>query len=291
MDKNLKAKPITKEIYKELKSRIAQLSQVPRLALISVGKDPASEYYIGSIKKRAAKLEIEVNHLSLKEDITEACLLEHIENVNNDNNVQALMVQKPLPEHINEDRVSSVILPDKDVDGFSPVNLGKLMLEQEGLKPCTPEAVMKLIEFYDIELSGKHTVLCGRSMIVGKPLLNLLIRKKKPGNATVTVCHSRTADIEEVTRKADILITAIGKAGFITKEHIKQGAIIIDVGTNEVQKEGKTTYTGDVDYQECYEKAAAITPVPGGIGSVTTAILMSNIVKAALFNQASTTKT
>ncbi len=285
MEKDLKAKPMTKKIYKQLKDDILQLTQAPCLTLLSVGKDPASEFYIGSIKKRAAKLAIEVKHLSLEQSTTEESLLEHIEFANRDNNAHAIMVQKPLPDHINDDKVSSSISADKDVDGFSPENLGKLMLDQECFQPCTPEAVMKLLEFYEIDLTGKNTVLCGRSMIVGKPLLNMLIRKKNPGNATVTVCHSRTKNIEEFTRKGDILITAIGIAEFIKSDQVKPGAIVIDVGTNEVQKDGKTIYVGDVDYQGCYEKVAAITPVPGGIGSVTTAVLMNNIVKAAHLNQ------
>jgi methylenetetrahydrofolate dehydrogenase (NADP+)/methenyltetrahydrofolate cyclohydrolase len=193
------------------------------------------------------------------------------------------MLQKPLPKHIDEVEIVMKIAPDKDVDGFHPLNMGKLVLNQDSLLPSTPAAVLKILDFYNIKTEGKNVVILGRSAIVGKPLANLLLRKDSPGNATVTVCHSRTQHLANITSQADILVAAIGKANFVKKEMIKQEAIIIDVGVNQIEDaETGYKYLGDVDYNDCFEKAAKITPVPGGVGSVTTSMLLSNVVKAAL---------
>lgn len=282
MTKELIAKPIIKEIYSNLSSKIENSSIKPKLALFSVGDDPSSAFYIRNIIKRADKLGIIVDHRSYPDSLTTAEFIKKVVSAGENRDIHAVMIQKPLPKQIDENIITSHINPEKDVDGFTAINLGKLLLEQDALLPCTPAAVMHLIDYYGIELTGKNTVLCGRSLIVGKPLLNMLIGKGKPGNATVTVCHSRTKNLSDYTIQADILITALGIPRFIKKEHVKEGVIIIDVGTNEISENDKTIYVGDVDYEGCYEKAAAITPVPGGIGSITTAMLMQNIVKTAL---------
>ncbi len=281
MIKDLIAKPLVKELNRTIKQRIESLDSKPNLVVISLGKDPASEFYIRNIEKKGEKAGIEVEVMYLSEEIPQAELIELIEALNRDISVSGIMLQKPLPEQIDDSVIAETISPLKDVDGFNPVNLGKLMLDEDCLIPCTPAAVMEAISFYDIDLKGKHTVLCGRSHIVGKPLLNLLIRKQEPGNATVTLCHSRTNDLTSYTRQADILITALGLPRFIKADMVKEGVIILDIGTNEIQEADKTFYVGDVDYEDCYENAAAITPVPGGIGSITTAMLLLNVLKAA----------
>jgi len=280
MEKKLLAKPLIKGIYAELKDKIAALNTEPQLTILLVGQDPAAEFYIANIEKRASKVGIRTDIKKLPTKIKEIELINLIKELNNDDNINAIMVQKPLPEQIDDNLIAETIKPEKDVDGFNPVNLGKMLLETECLLASTPAAVMEMIGYYDIELSGKHTVLCGRSHIVGKPLMNLLINKQEPGNATVTVCHSKTANLSDYTRQADILITALGKARFIKEDMIKKGVVILDVGTNEIVEGDSTMYVGDVDYDTCYQKAAAITPVPGGIGSVTTAMLLKNVWKA-----------
>jgi len=280
MEKKLLAKPLIKGIYAELKDKIAALNTEPQLTVLLVGQDPAAEFYIANIEKRASKVGIRTDITKLPTTIKEDELINLIKELNNDDNINAIMVQKPLPEQIDDNLIAETIKPEKDVDGFNPVNLGKMLLETECLLASTPAAVMEMIGYYDIELSGKHTVLCGRSHIVGKPLMNLLINKQEPGNATVTVCHSKTANLSDYTRQADILITALGKARFIKEDMIKKGVVILDVGTNEIVEGDNTIYVGDVDYDTCYQKAAAITPVPGGIGSVTTAMLLKNVWKA-----------
>ena len=281
MEKVLKAKPIVKKIYEELTAEIDDLHKVPQLALISVGENSAAVFYIRNIIKKAEKIGIKVNHRPLESDISQNDLHYIITQYNENSEVDAILIQKPLPKQIDDNMIASAIKPEKDVDGFSPINLGKLLVEVDALYPCTPSAVMTLIDYYGIELAGKHAVLCGRSIIVGKPLLNMLLRKKEPGNATVTVCHSKTKNLSSFTSQADILITALGKPHLIKGQDVKEGAIIIDVGTNEIIENGNTKYVGDVDYDDCFDKATAITPVPGGIGSITTAMLMTNIVKAA----------
>ncbi len=282
MIKKLTAKPIVKQIYERISEKSRQLVKEPCLILISVGYDPASDFYIRNIIKNAQKVGILVKHQSYPENISEKEVLSIINSFNNNNDIDAIMVQKPLPKHIDDNLISSNINPDKDVDGFSPVNLGRLLTGQKSFIPCTPLAVMTLIDYYEIELAGKHTVLCGRSLIVGKPLLNLLIKKDSPGNATVTLCHSKTKNLPYFTSQADILITSLGIPFFIKQEHIKEGVILIDVGINEVISGDKRNYVGDIDFDDCFEKSSAITPVPGGIGSITTAMLMSNIISASM---------
>jgi methylenetetrahydrofolate dehydrogenase (NADP+)/methenyltetrahydrofolate cyclohydrolase len=285
MEKELKAKPLIRELYQELAEKTAGYARKPLLTVLILGEDPAAEFYIANIEKKGKKAGIDTAIKRMSIDTKQDELISILKELNSDPLVNAIMVQKPLPPHIDDNLIAAAINPQKDVDGFNPVNLGKMLLETDSLLPSTPAAVMEMIRYYGIELSSKHTVLCGRSHIVGKPLLNLLINKQQPGNATVTVCHSRTKDLAVHTLRADILITAMGIARFIKSEMVRDGVIILDVGTNEIIEEGKTSYTGDVDYEACYAKAAAITPVPGGIGSVTTAMLLKNVVKAYEWQQ------
>lgn len=278
----LKAKPVVKMINKETSEIISQLTNQPKLALILIGNDPAAEWYVNNLIKKGSKSNIKIELYKYDTTITQAELLKMIKQFNAENDVSGIMLQKPLPSHLDEEVISFEIDPDKDVDGFHPQNLGKLMLNQEALLPCTPQAVIEILRYYEIETSGKHVVILGRSNIVGKPLLNMLIQKKNPGNATVTVCHSQTKNISSYTRNADILISAIGKAGFVTSEMVSAESVVIDVGTNLVQDEnGNDHYTGDVDYNVVSEKVRSITPVPGGVGSVTTSLLLRNVARAA----------
>ncbi|OQY39928.1 MAG: hypothetical protein B6226_00895 [Candidatus Cloacimonetes bacterium 4572_65] len=286
MEKILKAKPLIKSKYVDLKREIEELETPLSMKVIRVGEDPASAFYVQNIIKRGKKLGANVELVTLDIDITHSELEEIVTKFNNDNEVDGIMIQKPLPKAINEQLIIEKLSHYKDVDGFHPVNLGKLMLEQEGLFPCTATACLTMIDYYGIETSGKNIVILGRSSIVGKPLANMLLRKDKTGNATVTVCHSRTKNLSSITNKADILIAAIGSANFVTKEFLAKDAIVLDVGINEiVNPEGKTIYTGDVDYENCFETASAITPVPGGIGSVTTYELFKNLLRARLNNK------
>lgn len=281
MEKELRAKPLIKKLYQELSEDIAKEQLNLCLAIVMLGNDPAAEFYVNSIEKKSKKIGITAELQKFPEGFPQEKLLSIIEDLNRDPGIDGIMVQKPLPDGIDDNLIAASILPEKDVDGFNPVNLGRLMIEIDSLIPSTPAAVIEMIRYYDIELQGKHTVLCGRSHIVGKPLFNLLTNKRDPdGNATLTVCHSRTRNLSDYTKQADILITALGKARLVKQDMIKEGVIIIDVGTNEIVEEGNTSYTGDVDYDDCYSKARAITPVPGGIGSVTTAMLLRNVLKA-----------
>ncbi len=278
--RELVAKPLAAKLLEELTAAVSGMKNKPAMTVLLVGEDPAAKFYIRNIVKKGEKIGVEISIKQFSDNISQDELTTEIEALNKNDTVNGIMLQKPLPAHIDENLVTETISPVKDIDGLTSVNLGKLMMEDEGLVPCTPQAVMQIIAYYGIELQNKHTVLCGRSNIVGKPLLNLLIRKTNPGNATVTVCHSRTTDLANFTRKADVLITAIGKAEFISKDMIKENVVIIDVGTNELLRDGKTTYVGDVNFADCSLKASAITPVPGGVGSITTIMLLSNLCKA-----------
>lgn len=282
MSEILKAKPVVKEIYTKIVEDVSHFEKPPILALVLIGEDPAAAWYVNNLVKQGKKRGIEIRLHKYNSDITQNELMEIITAFNQDDDISGIMLQKPLPSHINEEFVSSLISPQKDVDGFHPENLGKLLLDQDALLPCTPQAVLEIIKFYEIQTSGKHVVVLGRSDIVGKPLANLLLRKSPVGNATVTVCHSRTKNINEFTLKADILISAIGRAGFVTADMVTEDTVVIDVGTNLVTDEkGKESYCGDVDFEQVEAKVKAITPVPGGVGSVTTSLLLRNVVTAA----------
>lgn len=281
MEKNLKAKPLIKDKYKELQAEINNLSEPLVMKVIRIGQDPASAFYVQNILTRGKKIGAEVHLVTLEETSQESQLIDLIKEYNQDDSVAGIMLQKPLPKDFDEVKINSLIKPNKDVDGFHPVNLGKLLLEQDGLFPCTATACLTMLDYYGIESSGKNVVVLGRSAIVGKPLANMLLRKDKTGNATVTVCHSRTENLKEVTRKADILIAAIGRANFVTREFVNDKCVVIDVGINEIlDAKGEASYVGDVAYDDVYDKVACITPVPGGIGSVTTYELFKNLLKA-----------
>ena len=286
MEKILSGKKVANKIFEDLKIKVEKLSDigiVPLLKIFMVGKDPASYYYSQSIIRNGNKIGININLVSLKEDIQENELIKQIENTNADPNVHGILLQMPLPSHLRPDKITMAINPKKDVDSLHPLNVGKLLLGKEYFIPCTPAAVLELIRFYNIKTDGEKVVILGRSNIVGKPLANLMLKKSKYANATVIVCHSHTKDLEEITKSADILISAIGRPNFVTKMMVKKDSIIIDVGINRIldQESNKYKFVGDVDYKNVFEKVKAVTPVPGGIGSITTATLISNIVKAS----------
>ena len=281
MNKKLIAKPIIKGIYAQLKTELKKSIYLPNLAIILIGDDPAALFYAKNLEKKGAKIRMNVTTYKFADNIQQKDLLDEIELLNEDDTVNGIIVQKPLPEHLDESEIILKIDPNKDVDAFHPFNIGNLVLDGEGFIPSTAAAVLEILKFYDIEVNGKNVVILGRSHIVGIPLANLLLRKSKIGNATVTVCHSYTNNLPEITKKADILIAAIGKPLFVKSNMIKENAIIIDVGINLIQDaKNKSKYVGDVDFDDCLEKALLITPVPGGVGSVTTAMLLKNVVYA-----------
>ncbi len=270
-------KQISTQIKDELKEKIANLpegSQVPSLAVILVGSDPASSVYVNNKKKACAYIGIGSKSFELPEDTTQEELLNLIDTLNADPSINGILVQLPLPKHINEDEVIKRIDPDKDVDGFHPISVGRLLLGEKGFVSCTPAGIIQLLKRSGIEIEGKECVVIGRSNIVGKPMAVLMLRE----NATVTICHSRTKDLKEVCKRADILIVAIGKPKMITAEYIKEGAVVIDVGIHRMEN-GKLC--GDVDFDDVEAHCSAITPVPGGVGPMTIAMLMNNCVEAA----------
>ncbi len=277
----IKGSEISKQIREELKQEVSQLKEkhnlVPGLATILVGEDEASKVYVGQKEKACKELGIYSERINLPGNITEADLLTLIENLNKTNKIHGILVQLPLPKHINETNVLYAIDPKKDVDGFHPVNVGKLMLGEPDFIPCTPHGIQQLLIRSGIETNGAEAVVVGRSNIVGKPIANMLLQKKKGGNATVTVCHTGTKDIAAHTRRADILIVAAGKPKTITADMVKEGVVVIDVGVNRLP----AGLVGDVDFEAVKEKAKAITPVPGGVGPMTIAMLMYNTVQAA----------
>lgn len=276
MAKIIDGKKISQEIKDELKERVAALKEKGvevTLAVIQVGSNPASTVYVGNKKKACAYVGIKSLAYELSEETTEAELLELVEKLNKDDSVNGILVQLPLPKHIDEDKVIKTISPEKDVDGFHPESVGKLSIGQKGYVSCTPAGIIQLLKRSDIEIDGKECVIIGRSNIVGKPMAMLLLRE----NGTVTITHSHTKDLKEVTRRADILIVAIGRTKFVTADYIKEGAVVIDVGMDR-DENGKLC--GDVDFADVEPKAGAITPVPGGVGPMTIAMLMHNCVSS-----------
>ena len=279
---------IAKQIRQELTQEIAQLKDkhnlVPGLATVIVGDDPASQVYVGSKVKTCQALGIYSERHDLPVETSEQTLLTLIDRLNKDPKIHGILVQLPLPKHINESNVLIAIDPKKDVDGFHPVNVGKLMIGEPDYLPCTPHGIQELLLRSGIKTEGAEVVIVGRSNIVGKPVANLLLQKKAGANATVTVCHTRTRDLASHTKRADILIVAAGgKPKAITADMVKEGAVVIDVGVHRIGKtaEGKSILCGDVDFESVKEKAKAITPVPGGVGPMTIVMLMTNTVKAA----------
>lgn len=276
MAKIIDGKKISQEIKDELKERVAALKEKGvevTLAVIQVGSNPASTVYVGNKKKACAYVGIKSLAYELPEETTEAELLELVEKLNKDDSVNGILVQLPLPKHIDEDKVIKTISPEKDVDGFHPESVGKLSIGQKGYVSCTPAGIIQLLKRSDVEIDGKECVIIGRSNIVGKPMAMLLLRE----NGTVTITHSHTKDLKEVTRRADILIVAIGRTKFVTADYIKEGAVVIDVGMDR-DENGKLC--GDVDFADVEPKAGAITPVPGGVGPMTIAMLMHNCVSS-----------
>jgi methylenetetrahydrofolate dehydrogenase (NADP+)/methenyltetrahydrofolate cyclohydrolase len=283
MEKILSGKPVTTSIIERTKVRISQSKVVPVMALIKIGSDPASTYYVQNIIKQAIKLGMQVQLSELPEDISSIDFVKLLNQFNTNPAIHAIMIQKPLPKQIDESLIDNIINPEKDIDGINPLNMGRLFLNEPSFVPCTAAAVIELLDFYGITTRGNHVVILGRSAVVGKPLIGLLLKKGEYGDATVTICHSMTKDIKSITEKADIVIAAIGKAFFVTADMIKQNAICVDVGINLANDPFKgNIYVGDFDYPACFEKALAITPVPGGVGSITTAMLLENLVIAAI---------
>jgi len=277
----INGKNIAKEINEQLKDDIEKYFRryktYPKLSVIVVGKDPASQFYVKMMARSCEKASIQFEKHDIPHNISEEDLLKKIEKLNNDFTVSGIIIQLPLPKHINQSKIQESVNPFKDVDCFNPVNMGKLALANPEFFPCTPYAVYEIMKRENIIAEGKHTVILGRSSIVGKPLALILLQKEKYANATLTICHSRTKELAHFTRQADILITAVGRAEIIRHNMVKKGAIIIDVGTNEVN--GKLI--GDVAYDEVLEKVSAITPVPGGVGPVTNVMLIKNTLLAA----------
>jgi len=268
-------KLISAQIKDELKAEVAQMKErglIPCLAVIQVGNDPASSVYVNNKKKACAYIGIESLSYELEETVSQDALLELISELNENEKVNGILVQLPLPKHIDENAVIQAITPAKDVDGFHPETVGNMCIGTRGFLPCTPAGVIQLLKRSNIEIEGKECVIIGRSNIVGKPMAMLLLRE----NGTVTITHSRTKDLKEVTKRADILIVAIGKPKFVTKDFVKEGAVVIDVG---IHRNENNKLCGDVDFEDVAEKVSAITPVPGGVGPMTIAMLMNNCVE------------
>ena len=270
-------KKLAQEIRAKLKIKCEELKEKginPRLAVIMVGDDKASQVYVRNKSKACDETGVEFEEHLLPADIEQKVLIDLIEKLNQDKKVHGILLQSPIPRHLDINEAFGAIAPEKDVDGFNPVNVGKLCLNQDTFVSCTPYGVMKMFEAYDIDLTGKNVTIIGRSNIVGKPLIQCCLNK----NATVTVCHSKTKDLKQHTQNADVVIAAIGKSKFITADMIKQDAIVIDVGINRGE-DGKLT--GDVDFENVKNKASYITPVPGGVGPMTIAMLLNNVIKAS----------
>ncbi|ARD46841.1 bifunctional methylenetetrahydrofolate dehydrogenase/methenyltetrahydrofolate cyclohydrolase [Sporosarcina sp. P37] len=275
--KKIDGKAIGQEIRNELKAEVASLVEQgyqPGLAVILVGENPASQTYVKNKEKSSLEAGMKSELIKLPDTVSEDDLLAEVEKLNQDDTIDGILVQLPLPKHIDENKVIRAISPEKDVDGFHPMNVGKMLIGQETFLPCTPYGIMQLLERSGVEIAGKHAVIIGRSNIVGKPMGQLLLQK----DATVTYCHSRTKDLKKFTQQADILIVAIGMAKFITGDYIKEGAVVIDVGMNR-DENGKLC--GDVDYESAEKQASAITPVPGGVGPMTITMLLKNTVESA----------
>ena len=270
-------KQISKEIKDELKIEVEHLKQQGReicLAVVQVGNNPASTVYVNNKKKACAYIGIRSESYELPETITERELLELVERLNADEKVNGILVQLPLPKTLNEDKILRAISPEKDVDGFHPVSVGRLWLGEKGFLSCTPAGIIQLLKRSGISIEGKECVVVGRSNIVGKPMAALLLRE----NATVTIAHSKTRNLKEVTKRADILIAAVGHQQMIDDTYIKEGAVVIDVG---MHRNAQNKLCGDVDFEKVKEKASAITPVPGGVGPMTIAMLMNNCLETA----------
>jgi methylenetetrahydrofolate dehydrogenase (NADP+)/methenyltetrahydrofolate cyclohydrolase len=280
-------KQVAADMRAELKEEVAKLKEkgiVPGLGVILVGEDPASKSYVTAKERTCEDLGIYSDDNRLPEETTQQELLALVEKMNKDPKINGILVQLPLPKHLNEAEVLLAIDPDKDVDGFHPMNVGKMMVGEKAFLPCTPHGVIQLLIRSGVTIEGANVAIVGRSNIVGKPLANMLIQKNKTGNATVTVCHTRTKDLADKTMQADIVIAAAGRPNMVTENMVKEGVVVIDVGVNRVEDATKKSgyrLVGDVDFEAVKEKASLITPVPGGVGPMTITMLMYNTVESA----------
>ncbi len=285
--KIIDGKQVAADMQTELKEEVAELKKegiVPGLGVILVGEDPASQSYVTAKERACAELGIYSDDNRLPANTMQKELIALINKMNADPKINGILVQLPLPKHLNEGEVLLAISPDKDVDGFHPTNIGKMVAGQPAFLPCTPHGVIKLLQRNGVKIEGAHVVVVGRSNIVGKPIANMLIQKNKNGNATVTVCHTKTKDLAHHTRQADIIIAAAGRPKTITADMVKDGVVVIDVGVNRAEdKTAKKGYrlVGDVDFEKVKEKASLITPVPGGVGPMTITMLLHNTVESA----------
>ena len=287
MSNIIDGKAISTKIIEKLVVEVSNLNTRPGLAVVIVGDDSASHIYVNNKEKNAKKIGFKSKKICLPENTEQKNLIKVIEELNNDNTIHGILVQSPLPKHIDENAIILSINPAKDVDCFHPINVGKMLIGEENvdelITPCTPFGCLVLLKEYGVDLTGKHCVVIGRSNIVGKPMAALLVQKNSYANATVSIVHSRTKNIEDIIRSADVVIAAIGKANFVKSSMIKSGAILIDVGINKVDDETKKSgfrLVGDIDFDNVKEKASLITPVPGGVGPMTIAMLMKNTLKA-----------
>jgi methylenetetrahydrofolate dehydrogenase (NADP+)/methenyltetrahydrofolate cyclohydrolase len=288
MAKILDGKAISAEIRAELKTRVSELKEkniVPGLAVLLVGDDPASRSYVTAKERACEEAGIYSREVKLPSTASVDEILEAVQGFNGDDQINGILVQLPLPDSAMEEAVIEAIDPDKDVDGFHPMNVGRMMMGLPAFLPCTPHGILQILKRSGIETSGAHVVVIGRSNIVGRPMLNLLSQKSELGNATVTMCHTRTKNVAEFTRQADIVIAAVGWPNTLTADMIKEGAVVIDVGVNRVEDATKKRgyrLCGDVDFEPVAEKASAITPVPGGVGPMTITMLLANTVESAV---------
>jgi methylenetetrahydrofolate dehydrogenase (NADP+)/methenyltetrahydrofolate cyclohydrolase len=275
---------IKEDLKKRVEERKNKGLKAPHLAAILVGNNPASESYVGSKVRTCKELGYDSTLLRFDTEITESDLLNEVKKLNDNADIDGILVQLPLPAHISEDAVINTIHPEKDVDGFHPISQGKMILGQSGFLPATPYGILLMLEKYNIDIAGKHCVVIGRSNIVGKPMAVLLARNANPGNATVTICHSKTKNLSAITQQADVLVAAIGRPHFVTEDMVKEGVIVIDVGINRVEDATKKSgyrLVGDVDFETVSKKASFITPVPKGVGPMTICGLMKNTLIAA----------
>ena len=282
----LSGKEVSASVYETLKDKIEDLRNnqiIPGLAVVLVGEDPASQIYVRSKTKTFKKLNLHTETFRLSSDISEGSLLNLIDELNQNPLFHGVLVQLPLPKHVNPDKIINAIAPHKDVDGFHPENAGLLTIGRPRFIPCTPKGIMRILEHYQIDLSGKHIVILGRSNIVGRPISILTSLKAEGANGTTTLCHSGTPNIENYTKNASVIIVALGVPGFLTSDMVKEDTIVIDVGINRVNNDSDKGYklVGDVEWEKVSRKVSAITPVPGGVGPMTIAMLVENTIEAA----------
>ena len=286
--KIIDGKQVAADMRAELKEKVSKLKEegiVPGLAVVLVGEDPASKSYVTAKERACDEIGIYSNDNRLAADTSQEDLMALLDKLNNDPKVNGILVQLPLPKHLNESEVLLAINPDKDVDGFHPMNVGKMVVGEKAFLPCTPHGIIQLLIRNNVKIEGAEVVIVGRSNIVGKPVANMLIQKKDTGNATVTVCHTRTKNLAEHTRRADIIIAAAGRPNTITADMVKDGVVVIDVGVNRLEDATKKRgyrLVGDVDFEAVSQKASLITPVPGGVGPMTITMLLFNTVESAV---------